>query len=307
MKNLMLILILSFFVLGTCSDWFDEVEEPTPFPTINLMRGSAGYEGDGEILGLRGNEKYLVRHIKNDVVQEHNPRGKLEIRHLEDWYTVDTLGEVSRILSSATAGDLPLDINETLGLLDNSTTTGVNSNGKIFGLSNGETYSVYFYGKAVHGERVTRLNPPASSGPPIALKTFTCNAMLDLRGLAAGQKVMIADNLTNGAGSGGYQTYSQPLNNNNHMIVLVNTPLGFYEFERRVASTTERQLRIKGYDYDIIVECGDRDYPVSDPTFPYLVANHGSFTVEPIKEGDRYFIMTASHQWRGKIWIDWAQ
>jgi hypothetical protein len=113
--------------------------------------------------------------------------------------------------------------------------------------------------------------------------------------------------MTNGAGSGGYQTFSQPLNNNNHMIVLVNTPLEFYEFQRIVPSTTGRQLRLKGKDYDIVIECGDRDFPIEgDPTFPYLVANHGSFTVDPIREGDMYFVLTASHQWRGKIWIDWS-
>jgi len=293
------LVILASGILGACDDWYGDVEEPPLFDLIDLMAGSAGYEGDGAILGLRGGERYLLKHEKKETTQERDPfTGKIRIYPVEDWYVVDASGGLAKI--AASTSDIP-SVFETEAL--NNGTSEADRDHKILSLANGEKYGAYFYGRPNPGDRVVRLRSTLTTAP---LATFTLNAVLNIRHFVPGNKVLLADNIANGAGSGGYQTYSQLFNDNNHMVVLVGTSLHLYEFPRTFGGNTGANLRIRGYDYDIIVECGDFDLPVSDPTYPYLLANHGNVTVEAIvKEGQTYFVMTATEPWRGKIHIDW--
>jgi len=303
MKKIFLLLtgiVLAGFLLG-CGD----VEEPALTNLVYLQSGSPGFGNDGELSGLRGGERYLLRHIKKEAVQEKDPEGRVRVFPLEDWYAVDSQGKIIHVASSA--NDIP-NLVPAAERLNNGSRIAhpASQDHKITGLQNGEQYGLYYYGEAFHNEVVVRLRGTLLPSP---LATFTCNSVLNLRNLVPGNQVMLADNYSSNdqTASGGYHTLSQVFNNNNHMIVLVGTPLYFVEEARTSGGYRGANIRIRGYDYDVIVQSGQLGGADGFPGVPgEILAMHGLFTVEAIeRDGQEFFVLTAGSQWRGKIKLVW--
>lgn len=291
--------VLVLFLAG-CKGGFGDIDEPPVVSLINLTQGSAGYEGNGMVLGLRS-ARYVVKHELKEAVQEKDPKGRVRIFPKEDWYTVDQDGRIAKISSST--GGIPSIIGSEV--LSNGT-SGTSRDHYIIGLTNGEKYTVYFYGEPTDGDLITRLNPSPAAGAP-AVASYTSNVFANLKNMNPGDKILVADRTTNESGASGYQTFSQVFNKNNHMVVLVNTPLHFTEFPRTFGAVTGSDVRIRGYDYDIVITSGDRDTPAPQAPY-YMAANYGLLTVSAIeKDGQQYFILTGGTAWRGKIEIDWPK
>jgi hypothetical protein len=296
------VFLLAGFVFTGCDD---DIEEPPLTNLINILSGSPGFSGDQEILGLRGGERYLIKHARKEATQERDPEGRVRIFPMEDWYAVDSGGGIVKIASS-TSG-IPNLIPEA-ERLNNGTSAAfpASHDHKISGLLNGENYSAYFYGEAFHNSVVVRLRHTSLASP---LATFTCNSVLNLRNLIPGNQVMLADNYTTHhvSAADGYQTLSQVFNDNNHMIVLVGTPLYFHEEARTSGGFRGANIRIRGYDYDIIVQSGQLGGADNFPGQPgEIPAMFGLFTVDAIeRDGQQFFVLTAGSQWRGKIRLVW--
>jgi len=288
---------LAICVLGACG----EVEEPAITDLIVLLSGSDGFEGDGAIHGLRGGERYLLKHERKEAIQERDPLGKVRVHPLEDWYVVDAQGGIAGIAD--TPSDIPSIVQA--GRLNNGTNV-TSRDHVISGLINGEKYRLYFYGRPAPEERITRLRGVVNENAPLA--TYTCNSVLNIRHFVPGNTVVLAEYIINGTtGITAYQSHSQLFNDNNEMIVLVGTPLYFHEDPRSVGGYTGASLRIRGYDFDVIVESGDDrplpGYEIYDGR-PVMRAEYGLVTVAPIlRDGQKYFVLTAHTNWRGKIYI----
>jgi len=264
----------------------DPEDEPSAVPLVRLLPGSPGYEGDGTVCGLLNGE-YLVKHQKKQTVQEKDPRGKVWIRHEEDWYAVGANGVINKI-ASPTAGQIPVPAG-TVALTDGDTPDrgdkidfynnrynkfAVNT---ITGLVNGETYGVYRYAELANGDTAGRYKG--------RLQTENVNSVVNLKGLSVGQSIGLFDE-----GSIGVNGVSGPFNNNNHLIVLVNTGLRWTEKPQSLIGNTPLRptIQIDGYDYDIVIE--------------KLSALEGEVSAAAVEtEGQQYFILTGSSDFRGYI------
>ena len=88
----------------------------------------------------------------------------------------------------------------------------------------------------------------------------------------------------------GFNGVSGPLNNNNELIVLVDTGLRWTEKPQTLIGNAAANpiIRIEGYDYDIVIE--------------KLNALEGEVSAAAVeKEGQQYFILTGSSDFRGRI------
>ena len=246
-----------------------ELVEPASPNLVSLLSGSPGYEGDGEVLGLRTDTLYLVRHEKEKVFQEQNPVGEIRMWHDEDWYAVNSSGSIVKIGSSS--DDIPgrLDINAKL------------PGTSISGFTNGERYNVYFYGELTSGERLGRTYELT---PKPQLATFVYNTVVNLRRLGPNQQINVWEEDEDTGNRAG------PLHPTaNHLIVLVNTPLYWTEYPQTLIGVAGATIRVRGYDYDIEIQSKyARDLA----------------TVAPIeKDGQKYFILTGTYSYRGYIKI----
>jgi hypothetical protein len=238
--------------------------EPPEVPLVRLLPGSPGYEGDGAVRGLLNGE-YLVKHQKKQTAQKKDPKGRVWARYEEDWYAVGAEGAIMKI-ASPTASEIPAYAG-TVPLTD----------GTIPGLVNGETYGVYRYAELSNGDTVGRF-----SG---RLQTKNVNAVANLQGLSAGEKIGLFDESIIGV-----RGVSGPLNNNNHLVVLVGTGLRWTEKPQSLVGDTliRPTIQIDGYDYDIVIE--------------KLSALEGEVSVAAVEaEGQQYFILTGSSDFRGRI------
>ena len=262
---------------------------------VELLPGSPGYGGNGAVYGLI-NGSYLVMHQKKQTHQDKDPEGRIRIWHDEDWFAVDGSGIVSKIASS-TSG-IPTAVQSAL--LENGeyvlrggqagganslegdggtnayesyhanryTSFAVNS---IAGLVNGETYGVYRYGVLFNGDNVGRYNGQ--------LQTEDVNSVVNIKGLTAGQSIGLFDTALPNGGSG-------LLNSTNHLVVLVPTGLHW----TRTPQVVFTNIRLLGYDYDIIIESRD--------------SANGDAVVSAVEfDGQQYFILTGSNRFAGFIRI----
>jgi hypothetical protein len=277
------VLVFSLVWVNGCGDLGDE---PPAVPLVRLLPGSPGYEGDGAVHGLLNGE-YLVKHQKKETLQEKDPTGKVWTRHEEDWYAVGAEGTTEKIASS-TAGEIPASAGtESLnkGTAPNhSDKTDFYDNryskfalNSITGLVNGETYGVYRYAELANGDNVGRYRG--------RLQTENVNAVVNLKGMSAGQSIGLFDE-----GSVGANGVTGPLNDNNRLVVLVNTGLSWTEKPQSLIgnAASNPTIRMDGYDYDIVIE--------------KLNALEGNVSVAAVEtEGQRYFILTGSSDFRGHI------
>jgi len=291
----LLIMVVSFICLLTgCPE---AGEEPSSLHAlVELLPGSPGYEGDRSVYGLL-NGSYLVKHQKRETWQEKDPDGRIRIFHEEDWYAVDADG-VSLLKIASSAGDIPAGTQSALleegeyplrggqvgganaleGDGGNNTYESYHANrytsyavNSITGLVNGETYGVYRYGILSDGDTIGRYNGN--------LQTEDVNTVVNLKGLTAGQSIGLFDTAMPNGGSG-------LLNSNNHLVVLAPTRL----YWTRTPQTVFTNIRLRGYNYDIIIE--DRD------------SAEGNAAVSAIElDGQKYFILTGNGKFAGSISI----
>jgi len=260
-------------ILGACCLLFlflgcQELVEPVNPNLVNLLPGSAGVEGNGKVYVPNG--QYLVRHQKKDVNQEINPAGYDRFWHDEDWYAVDADGSVRWIASSA--GDIPKAANSA------KFTAFFNKQDpayEITGLVNGESYCVYRYGELLNNNRVGRLTGDIATG--------CYNTVVNLMNMSSTHVV----NLWETSEDTGNRTGG--LNDNNHWIVLVDTPLCWTEFPQTIKENNNATILLRGYEYDIEIKMR---YP------------RGWVTAAPVEsEGQRYFVITGATTFRGYITV----
>jgi len=262
-----LIILGILALLSACG----EVIEPAYPYLVNLLHGSPGYEGNKEVLGLRTNTFYLVRHEKEKIFQEKNPLGEMRIWNDEDWYAINEQGSIVKIASSLDT--IPNRVDNNVRLPGTA----------IKGLTNGERYNVYFYGELLNGNRIGRTYELT---PQPQLATFVYNTVVNLRRLGPGQQVNLWEEDED------TQNRSGPLHATaNQLIVLVNFPLQWTEHPQTLIGVAGATIRIKGYDFDIEIQ--------------NRYSREGNWiTVAPIeKDGQRYFTIVGSHTYRGYIKI----
>ena len=279
------VLALSLACLLTAAGCAGPGDEPPVVPLVRLLPGSPGYEGDGAVYGLLNGE-YLVKHQKKQTKQGKDPEGRIRIWHEEDWYAVGAYGVIKKIDTSASNIPLPAG---TVKLADGDTPPEQRNEAYykdrysdfalnlITGLANGETYGVYRYAELSNGEAVGRYRGK--------LQTENVNAFANLKGLSAGQSVGLFDD-----GRNSVSGLSGPLNDNNHLVVLVGTGLNWTEKPQTLTANAASNptIQVAGYDYDIVVE--------------KLAASEGDASVAAIEEeGQQYFILTGSSDFRGYI------
>lgn len=268
------IAVLLICVLASCG----EVTEPAYL--INLAPGSAGYEGDGEVRGLY-NGKYLIQHIKKNAVQEKDKAGNVRIFHDEDWYAVDSNSRIIKIASSANSIPQNVDtfmLSNGLPAVGSAYPEAINV---IKGLTNGETYNVYFYGEPVNGQRISR----RSDAIDVAAATWNRNVVINLRNLHPGESINVWE--FNGSDT---QNRTDVFNDNNFALVLVDTPLYWTELPMSLIGQRNASILVEGYDYDIEVKMTD-DRRVAG-------------SVAPIeREGQKYFILTGHKNFRCYITV----
>ena len=261
-------------------------DDPPAVLLVRLLPGSPGYEGDGTVYGLLNGE-YLVKHQKKQTWQEKDPMGRVLIRHEEDWYAVGTFGIINKI-ASPTASSIP-ETAGTVPLIDGDTPEHGNRTDYydnrysryainiISGLVNGETYGIYRYAELSGGENIGRYRG--------RLQTENVNAIVNLKGLSPGHSVGLFDE-----GTQGLNDVSGPLNDYNHLVVLVGTGLSWTEKPQSLIANAASNptIQIGGYDYDIVIE--------------KLNALEGDVHVAAIEtEGQQFFILTGSSDFRGYI------
>jgi len=288
---LFVLMILTSCFFTSCGDVGDE---PAVVSLVTLLPGSPGYEGDGEVKGLL-NGSYLVMHQKKQTVQEKDPAGRIQIFHEEDWYALDWGGEVLKIASSTRGIPALVENTPLFGGVDvefpNAPSDdfykdyynerynyyAVNS---ITGLVNGETYGVYRYGELSDGQRVGRVIGD--------LQTYNVNTVVNIKGLAVGESIFLVDRMD-------IEMLAMPsgvFNDNNHLVVLVDTGLYWTEIplELTEKSSSGAVLRLIGKDFDIVIE------KIDD--------SNGRVSVDAIKQdGQSHFIMTGNPNFKGRIAI----
>jgi len=284
-KNFVIALVvLAACLFAACGEL---VEKPSSlYSLVEVLPGPPGYEGNGAVHGLL-NGTYLVKHQKKQTRQDKDPEGRIRIWHEEDWYAVDADGAVRKIASSTggiprPAGSVPLEKGE-YGFRGGSpydrihphwyTLYAVNS---ITGLVNGETYGVYRYGELKDGDNIGRFNGQ--------LQTEDANAFANIINLRPGETISLFDTVLDNGTSG-------LLNDNNHLVVLTGTGLYWTKTPQSVVTNT----RIKGYDFDILIESRESASGAMDVT---------PIEVSPIEfDGQPYFILTSSGAFAGNIRI----
>lgn len=291
-------MVITGIVILTCllAGCTEAIEIPYP-NIVDLMLGSAGFAGDGEILGLQ-NGNYLIRHEKKTIHQEKDPVGKIRLWHDEDWYSVEnsidaesgnTISKITWLASSASripeivTTDRVGEASNPLGLTSLPMAPGVNT---ITGLTNGEKYSVYFYGAVNNGQRVGRTwNAPdgdLGTGGPLVLATLNYNTVVDIRGLNTNQSIQLLDQFSNTNSRSGVFVADF-----NHIIVLVNTPLHWTEFKQTIYQKDGATILLQGEEFNIEIR---------------MRYDRGYVSVAPIEEeGQKYFILTGDSEFRGYI------
>jgi len=266
-----------------------ELIEPVYPNLINLLPGSPGYAGDSQVLGLE-NGSFLVRHEKEKIHQEKDPAGKIRLWHEEEWFALNAEGEAVVKIASR-ASDIPKHVttsalNAGLDITINGAprTEAVNV---INGLTNGEKYTVYYYGELLNGQRIGRtINGTLGldgSQAPIAFYSYNYNAVINLKNLSTNHQIQMFDqNENTGNRSGVFNDY-------NHYVVLVDTPLYWTEFQQTIYSQNNATILLQGYTYNIEIR---------------MMYDRGFVSVDPIEEdGQQCFIMTGSTDFRGYITI----
>ncbi|MCL2044525.1 MAG: hypothetical protein FWG89_10340 [Treponema sp.] len=285
------IIIFSSCFLGGCGELDSD---PAVVPLVSLLPGSPGYAWHSAVRGLLNGE-YLVMHQKKETWQEKDPAGKMQIFHKEDWYAVRADRSVYFIASST--GGIPAAVN-TVSLSDGedvffpalpSTTFheeyytnryDIYAVNIILGLVNGETYGVYRYGELNNGQRVGR-----GIGH---LQTYNVNTVVNIKDLTVGEYIYLIDRVDINP----TVQPSGPFNDNNHLVVLVDTSLYWTEIPLTLNEDASMgaAIRLIGYDFDIIIE------KVSDSL--------GWVSVDAIKqEGQKHFILSGSPAFEGRIII----
>ena len=267
-----------------------ELVEPAYPNIVNLMLGSPGYGGDREVLGLE-NGSYLVQHIKKDIHQDKDPVNKVRSWHDEEWFALDTSG-FAKVKIADTASGIPKHVDTTA--LTAGASIIVNTQPRteainvIGGLINGEMYTVYFYGELSNGQRIGRTikGSPGVDGTQasvISFNSFNYNAVINLKNLSTNQYVQVWDQNENTSNKTGV------FNDFNHFVVLVDTPLHWTEFQQTIYSQNNATILLQGYTYNVEIK---------------MMFDRGYASVDPIdQDGQEYFIMTGSNDFRGYITI----
>jgi hypothetical protein len=102
--------------------------------------------------------------------------------------------------------------------------------------------------------------------------------------LSVGQQIVLweSNNFTS-------TNFTNALNDNNHLIVLVNTPLYWTEFPQNVMNVIGAKLVLEGEDFNVEIT---------------NLTNFGTATIASIEEkGQHYFVMTGTSTFRGSIAI----
>ena len=275
----MLVFCMQAWIMAGCG----KAEEPD-YGLVNLQHGSPGYGADREVRSLI-NGMYLVKHEKTEIVQEKDKDGNLFKRHLEDWYAVkaDADGNGSIVKIASSLNDIPGTINGIDRLLksdefDFDLDPVMNPKGKniIKGLTNNETYGVYFYGEL----NTDKMRVGRRTGE---LSTWNYNAIANIKNLAIGDRIYLWESELNSGNE------TSGLCDNNCLVVLVNTPLEFtdYNLEMEGGEGEGANIIVKGRDFNIEVK---NRY------------NSSWASVAPIQsDGQQYFILTAGRTFRGFI------